>query len=333
MTSNNELSNAFSVRGGSYDENQFFIDGFEIYRPLRISQGEQEGLGLINGDLTDRLTLFAGGFPVRYGGKLASVLDASYARPEGAFAGTLYGSTLDAGGRVSGLIGRGVGLAIAARSARPQRFFAGQELEGTYDPDFRDVQGVLDARLSSRHALRIDGLVARHRFRLAPQQRETTFGIFPNLVRTVAIDYQGEELDGYTIGFGGALLQEPTRAGRGRAPRVRVHDRRVRDARRHEPHQPLPPADAPRGLAGRPRPPPRGHDAAGRPRRQPRPPDRRDAAGALPQRRDVTASSSAGRPAASSLRTTSTSRPSSAAATRSACRTRSRPAASPTTRR
>ena len=207
MTSNNELSNAFSVRGGSYDENQFFIDGFEIYRPLRISQGEQEGLGLINGDLTDRLTLFAGGFPVRYGGKLASVLDASYARPEGAFAGTLYGSTLDAGGRVSGQIGRGVGLAIAARSARPQRFFAGQELEGTYDPDFRDVQGVLDARLSSRHSLRIDGLVARHRFRLAPQQRETTFGIFPNLVRTVAIDYQGEELDGYTIGFGGALLK------------------------------------------------------------------------------------------------------------------------------
>ncbi len=207
VTSNNELSNAFSVRGGNYDENQFFIDGFEIYRPLRISQGEQEGLGLINGDLTERLTLFAGGFPVRYGGKLASVLDAAYARPEGAFAGTLYGSTLDAGGRVSGLVGRGVGLAVAARSARPQRFFAGQELEGTYDPDFRDVQGVLDARLSSRHSLRIDGLVARHRFRLAPQQRETTFGIFPNLVRTVAIDYDGEELDGYTIGFAGALLK------------------------------------------------------------------------------------------------------------------------------
>ena len=207
VTSNNELSNAFSVRGGSYDENQFFIDGFEIYRPLRISQGEQEGLGLINGDLTDRLTLFAGGFPVRYGGKLASVLDATYARPQGAFRGTTYGSTLDAGAQVQGHLGRGVGLALAARSARPQRFFAGQELEGTYDPDFRDGQGVLDARLSARHSLRIDGLYARHRFRLAPQQRETTFGIFPNLVRTVAIDYSGEEVDGYNIAFAGALLR------------------------------------------------------------------------------------------------------------------------------
>ena len=207
VTSSNELSNAFSVRGGNYDENQFFIDGFEIYRPLRISQGEQEGLGLINGDLTDRLTLFAGGFPVRYGGKLASVLDATYARPEGVFRGTVYGSTLDAGAQVQGQVSRGVGLAIAARSARPQRFFAGQELEGTYDPDFRDVQGVLDARVSRSTTLRVDALYARHRFRLQPQQRETTFGIFPNLVRTVAIDFAGLETDGYDIGFGGLLLK------------------------------------------------------------------------------------------------------------------------------
>ena len=225
VTSNNELSNAFSVRGGSYDENQFFIDGFEIYRPLRIGQGEEEGLGLINGDLTDNLTLFAGGFPVRYGGKLASVLDATYARPAGAFSGTTYGSTLDAGAQIQGSVGRGVGVAVATRSARPQRFFASQELEGQYDPDFRDVQGVLDARLGADHTLRIDGLYARNRFRLSPQQRETTFGIFPNLVRTVAIDFAGQELDGYDIAFGGALVK--SRFGRVRAEhRVSAFDTR-----------------------------------------------------------------------------------------------------------
>ena len=206
VTSSNELSNAYSVRGGSYDENQVFIDGFEVYRPLRISQGEQEGLGLVNGDLTSRLTLFAGGFPVRYGGKLASVLDAAYAAPEGDVTGTAYSSTLDAGAAVQGALSDAVGVAVAARSARPQRFFAGQELDGAYDPDFRDVQGVAEARLSGSHTLRLLGLYARHRFRLAPQQRETTFGIFPNLVRTVAIDFEGIEEDGYTIGVGGALL-------------------------------------------------------------------------------------------------------------------------------
>ena len=206
VTSSNELSNSFSVRGGSYDENQFFIDGFEIYRPLRIRQGEQEGLGLINGDLTSRMTLFAGGFPVRYGGKLASVLDATYARPEGTVTGTGYLSTLDAGAAVQGQVGERVGLAVAARSARPQRFFAGQELEGAYDPDFRDVQGVVDLDLAPGQTLRAVGLYARHRFRLAPRQQETTFGIYPNLIRTVARDFSGLEEDGYDIGFGGLLL-------------------------------------------------------------------------------------------------------------------------------
>ena len=206
VTSNNELSNAYSVRGGSYNENQFFIDGFEIYRPLRTKQGEQEGLGLVNGDLTSRMTLFAGGFPVRYGGKLASVLDATYAAPGGRPSGTAYASTLDAGAQVAGALGDRAGLAVAARSARPQRFFAGQELEGAYDPDFRDVQGVADLRLGAGHSVRAVGLYARHRFRLAPSQRETTFGIFPNLVRTVAIDFEGVEEDGYDVAFGGLLL-------------------------------------------------------------------------------------------------------------------------------
>ena len=224
VTSSNELSNSFSVRGGSYDENQFFIDGFEIYRPLRISQGEQEGLGLVNGDLASRLTLFAGGFPVRYGGKLASVLDASYAAPQGALRGTAYLSTLDGGAAVHGQVGPRLGLAVAARSARPQRFFAGQELEGTYDPNFSDVQGVADLGLSGAHRLRAIGLYARHRFRLAPQQQETTFGIYPNLIRTVARDFEGIEEDGYDIAFGGLLLASALGEAASMEHRVSVFD-------------------------------------------------------------------------------------------------------------
>ena len=224
VTSSNELSNSFSVRGGSYDENQFFLDGFEVYRPLRISQGEQEGLGLVNGDLASRLTLFAGGFPVRYGGKLASVLDASYQAPSGPVAGTAYASTLDAGAAVGGGVAPGVGLAVAARSARPQRFFAGQELEGSYDPNFRDVQGVVDWRVAPRHTVRGIGLYARHRFRLAPQQQETTFGIYPNLIRTVARDFEGLEEDGYDIAFGGVLVASELGASARAEHRVSVFD-------------------------------------------------------------------------------------------------------------
>src|SRR5690606_18755442 len=72
VTSSNETSYQYSVRRGGYNENLYFIDGFEVYTPFRAKQGEQEGLGIVNLDLTDRLTLYAGGFPARYGGKLAS---------------------------------------------------------------------------------------------------------------------------------------------------------------------------------------------------------------------------------------------------------------------
>ncbi|MEL6616346.1 MAG: TonB-dependent receptor, partial [Bacteroidota bacterium] len=208
VTSNNELSNAYSVRGGSTNENQFFIDGFEIYRPIRTSQGEQEGLGLVNGDLAEGLTLYAGGFPVRYGGKLASVLDVAYARPDGPVFGTAYASTLDGGAAIQGSAGP-VGLAIASRLSRPQSFLGGQELKGDYDPDFRDVQGVAEADLGGGHTLRAVGLAARHRFRFRPQSRVTTFGIFPDLVRTAAFDYSGSEDDGYNVLFGGLRLATP----------------------------------------------------------------------------------------------------------------------------
>lgn len=205
VTSNNELSNVYSVRGGSYAENQFFIDGFEIHRPLLASQGEQEGLSLVSGDLASRLTLYAGGFPVRYGGKLASVLEASYLHPQGTPSGTAYLSTLDAGAMVQGGTER-AGIAVAARTARPSRLFGTQELEGSYDPQFYDVQVVGDLEIAEGHSLRAIGILARHRFRFAPSQRRTTFGIFPDLVRTVASTFEGEETDGYNVSFGGLKL-------------------------------------------------------------------------------------------------------------------------------
>ena len=207
VTSNNETSNAYSVRGGGYSENLFFVDGFEIYRPLRTRQGEQEGLGLVNADLAERMTLYAGGFPSRYGGKLSSVLDVAYARPEGSPSGSLYGSTLDGGMSLQGSLMDGrLGIAAAARTARPRRFFATQELKGTYDPDFRDVQGLINYRIADGHELRGIGMLARHRFRLEPSQRRTTFGVFPNQIRTVAFQFSGVEEDGYDIRFGGLRL-------------------------------------------------------------------------------------------------------------------------------
>ena len=98
VTTNNELTNEYSVRGGSYNENLVFVNGYEVFKPFRTRKGEQEGLGIVNPDLAQRLTFYSGGFPARYGGKLSSALDVVYRRPEReTITGNAYASLLDAG--------------------------------------------------------------------------------------------------------------------------------------------------------------------------------------------------------------------------------------------
>ncbi len=206
VTSSTETSYQYSVRGGGYNENLYFIDGFEVFTPFRTRQGEQEGLGLVNLDMAAGLTLYAGGFPARYGGKLASALLVDYLRPQQGWGGSAYASGLDAGASVYGATPGGrLGVALAARSARPRGFFGSQELKGDYDPVFTDVQGTATYRLADGHELQALGFYLNHRFKLDPRQRTTFFGSFDNL-RSVSFAYSGFEEDGYDLGFGGLRL-------------------------------------------------------------------------------------------------------------------------------
>ena len=41
VSSNNELSSQYNVRGGNFDENAVYVNGIEVYRPLLIRSGQQ----------------------------------------------------------------------------------------------------------------------------------------------------------------------------------------------------------------------------------------------------------------------------------------------------
>jgi hypothetical protein len=43
VSSNTELSSAYSVRGGNYDENLVYVNEVEVYRPFLVRSGQQEG--------------------------------------------------------------------------------------------------------------------------------------------------------------------------------------------------------------------------------------------------------------------------------------------------
>ena len=75
VSSTNELSSQYSVRGGNFDENMVYVNGIEIYRPFLIHSGQQEGLSFVNSDMVESILFSSGGFESKYGDKMSSVLD------------------------------------------------------------------------------------------------------------------------------------------------------------------------------------------------------------------------------------------------------------------
>ena len=75
VSSTNELSSQYNVRGGNFDENLIYINGIEIYKPFLVGSGQQEGMSIINPSLVSNIDFSAGGFSAEYGDKLSSALD------------------------------------------------------------------------------------------------------------------------------------------------------------------------------------------------------------------------------------------------------------------
>ena len=48
VSSRNELSSQYNVRGGNFDENLVYINGFEVFRPFLARAGQQEGMSIIH---------------------------------------------------------------------------------------------------------------------------------------------------------------------------------------------------------------------------------------------------------------------------------------------
>ena len=214
VATNNELSQKYSVRGGGYNENLIFINGFEVFLPFRARQGEQEGLGLLNPDLASDITFYTGGFPPKYGGKLSSALDVQYAQPEDQpLTGSASISSLDASVHAqSSALDGDLGWAFGARRAQPGRFFNTQDLKGEYNPRFQDVQGAFTYRFSDRVSVEALGIWADHVFEFEPKERTTYFGVIslnperPSDFKALRANFNGAREDGYTTTLGGVRL-------------------------------------------------------------------------------------------------------------------------------
>ncbi|MGB5941932.1 MAG: TonB-dependent receptor [Leeuwenhoekiella sp.] len=201
VSSNNELSTQYAVRGGNYDENLVYVNGIEVYRPFLIRSGQQEGLSFVNTDLVRDIDFSAGGFQAKYGDKLSSVLDITYRRPVDFGAGieaSLLGGSVYAEGtskdkKLTGIVG--------ARYRDNSLLVNAKQTETNFKPRFTDIQTYVTYNFSKKFELGFLGSLAVNKYDFEPQTRQTNFGTLADPIALI-INYNGQEQDKYDTYFG-----------------------------------------------------------------------------------------------------------------------------------
>lgn len=207
VVSTNELSQQYSVRGGSYDENSVYVNGIEIFRPQLVRSAQQEGLSFVNLDMVESVEFSSGGFAAEVGDKMSSVLDIRYRKPERKFEGSVSGSFLGASASLGSKTGKFSQL-HGFRYKSSAYLLNKQNADSSicnYDTDFIDYQTYLTLEISPKWEISLLGNIARNKYNYLPKTRETQFGSIAE-TKKFKVFYDGGEVDDYRSCFGNLSL-------------------------------------------------------------------------------------------------------------------------------
>lgn len=199
VSTHNELSSQYNVRGGSFDENSVYINGIEVYRPLLIRSGQQEGLSIINPDMVESIGFSAGGFEARYGEKMSSVLDIKYKKVKG-FEGSVSASMLGASAYL-GVGNEKFSWTNALRYKTMKNLLGTLETKGEYDPRDFDYQSYLSWSPNQRWTIDLMGVISTNDYDFMPSDRSTKFGTAED-VKEFKVYFDGSEKDKFHTYFG-----------------------------------------------------------------------------------------------------------------------------------
>ena len=197
VSSNNELTSNYNVRGGNYDENLIYVNGIQIYRPFLVRSGQQEGLSFINSAFVDNIYFSAGGFDAYYGDKLSSVLDITYREPV-KFGGSAQASLMGAQAHLEGVFAKYRGNFILGARYRANSYLLNSlPTQGDYNPTFFDAQFLSKYYLNydndDRYSrLFVLGHYSTNNYRFVPATRNTTWGTV-NEAYQLRVFFEGQE--------------------------------------------------------------------------------------------------------------------------------------------
>ena len=199
VSTHSELSSQYNVRGGSFDENSVYINNVEVYRPLLIRSGQQEGLSVINPDMVESISFSAGGFAAQYADKMSSALDITYKKPH-RFEAAAGASLLGANGYVG--VGNKDFSMIHGLRYKTNRYLLGSLQEnGEYRPNQFDYQTYISYNPSKRWTIDFIGNISENHYDFVPHDRETAYGTTEE-THNFKVYFDGEENDLFRTLFG-----------------------------------------------------------------------------------------------------------------------------------
>ncbi len=201
VSSHNELTPQYSVRGGNYDENLLYVNGIEIFRPFLVKTGEQEGLSFLNPDLVEAIRFSSGGFESSYGDKMSSVLDIEYKIPHQT-AGTAEVGALGASAHFEGRAISSKFFHLSGFRYRDNRYLLGTlDQKGHYSPASIDFQTLLGYEFSPKFSVQFLGNLASNKYSFTPETRETRYGTLSQSYQ-LKIYFEGREKDQFSNRMG-----------------------------------------------------------------------------------------------------------------------------------
>jgi hypothetical protein len=199
VSSRNELSSQYNVRGGNFDENLVYINGFEVFRPFLARAGQQEGMSIIHPHLVGNILFSAGGFSALYGDKLSSVLDVQYKRG-GEELDTKVESSLTGVNISATKAGMDWEILSGFRYRNNTLLLNATDIQSDYFPSNADGQILARKWFDNGTSIEVFGHLSHNRMNQVPQNRETSFGSLQEALR-LTVFFDGQENFGYDTQF------------------------------------------------------------------------------------------------------------------------------------
>ncbi|ERK04011.1 TonB-dependent receptor [Hoylesella pleuritidis] len=204
VSTHNELSAQYNVRGGSFDENSVYINNIEVYRPFLVRSGQQEGLSIINPDMVEKIGFSTGGFEAKYGDRMSSVLDITYKRPK-PFEASLSASLLGASTYI-GISNKKLSWSNSIRYKTNKYLLGSLQTRGEYKPRFFDYQTYLSYQPNKQWQIDFIGNISDNHYDFQPQDRETAFGTMKD-IKSFRVYFDGQEKDLFRTYFGSLSIK------------------------------------------------------------------------------------------------------------------------------